>query len=109
MRDDVVYVKNGNDFTHEDRYDGEDFVFPPGEKVAIPTEAAQHFFGYGLKDKSQILTRLGWAWKIDLEKRIPVEDPTGVERLRKFTFSRAVMTEEVIPDVQEEDADPAIA
>jgi hypothetical protein len=84
-----VFVTNRNDFTHEDRYDGEEFIFPPGQQVMIPTEAAEHMFGYRLADKTDVLLRLGWANKYSPEKKNYVEDPDGVRKLAAFVFEEA--------------------
>jgi hypothetical protein len=84
-------VTNTNAFNHEDRYDGEDYVFPEGERVLIPEEAAVHLFGYNVKDKSETLVRLGWAMKYDADKKMFVEDSEGVRKLANFVFEEAVM------------------
>lgn len=63
------------------RYDGRDYTFPAEEKVTTPLseDAARHIFGYGERDKTRALLRLGWV-------------PNGsamdqaVERLGKFQF-----------------------
>ena len=87
-----VYVTNKNDFLHQDRYDGEDYFFPPGETVLLPVDAAVHLFGYGLKDKTEVLVRLGWAMRYDTTAKNYVEDETGVQRLAGFVFEQAVLS-----------------
>jgi hypothetical protein len=87
-----IFVTNTNDFDHVDAFDGEEYVFPKGERVLIPEDAAVHFFGRGLKDKSEALVRLGWAMKYDAIKKQHVEDETGVRKLANFVFEEAVMT-----------------
>lgn len=62
------------------RFDGEDYVFPLGRPVDIPIVAAAHIFGFGRKDKSQALLRLGWARTSD-------ELDNGLDRLKKIAFS----------------------
>jgi hypothetical protein len=84
-------------FTHEDRYDGEDFVFPPGERVLISAEAATHMFGRNLVDKTDTLLRLGWANKYDPKSKNMVEDKDGVKRLAAFVFEEAVMVAKSSP------------
>ena len=79
-----VFVQNRNDFTHVDRYNGVDYVFEPGEKLAIPAEAAAHMFGLGKMDKSDNLIRLGWANRPNDE---------GVKWLSKFVFFDAKLVE----------------
>ena len=86
-----VFVTNRNKQTHTDRYDGEDFVFPPGEKILIPIPAAVHMFGYGLEDKEDALQRLGWASKYDPVTRSLSVNTEGVKRLANFVFEEAVM------------------
>jgi hypothetical protein len=86
-----VYVTNKNDFVHQDRYDSVDYVFPPGEPVVVPLDAATHMFGMGLADKSEILLRLGWATRYDPKTKNLAEDPDGVEKLKRFVFEEAVM------------------
>lgn len=41
-----VRVVNGNDFTIKDMFDGVPFTFDPGKAVTIPTDAANHIFGW---------------------------------------------------------------
>lgn len=93
MRTHEIFVTNHNDFHHEDNFDGTHYDFPPKERVAVGVDAATHMFGFNMPDKSGVLTRLGWAWKYDPEKRKVVEDPDGVKRLSRFVFTRAVMVE----------------
>lgn len=80
-----IFVKNNNNFDHVDGFDGDDYVFPQGEEVEISEEAAMHMFGYGKKDKTENLIRLGWANKLDREKGW-VKNEEGVKKLAKFTF-----------------------
>ena len=89
----LIFVTNHNDFTHTDAYDGEEFIFPPKERVALSVDAASHMFGFNNPDKDDTLTRLGWAWKYDTVERKFVEDPTGAQKLARFVFTKAVMVE----------------
>ena len=86
-----IFVTNTNDFDHEDAFDGEAYVFPQGERVLIPYDAAVHMFGHNLKDKSETLIRLGWAMRYDATKKQFVEDTDGVKKLASFVFDEAVM------------------
>lgn len=86
-----VFVTNQNPFHHTDRYDGEDYYFPPKEKVLVPTDAARHMFGYQLVDKTETLVRLGWATRYDKEVKNYVENVEGVRQLANFVFEEAVM------------------
>ena len=54
-------IKNGNEFKFIGRFDGQDFLFPPGEIVACSDEAAKHIFGIGDQNKAPYLARHGWA------------------------------------------------
>jgi hypothetical protein len=86
-----IFVTNKNSFVHQDRYDGEDFVFPPGERVLISSDAATHLFAFNLPDKSEALVRLGWSMTYDPEKKTYVENLEGVKKLARFVFDEAVM------------------
>lgn len=88
----IIFVTNNNDFHHTDRYDGEDYEFPPGEAVPVPDEAATLMLGYNLKDKTSTLQRLGWAMRFDEEKENFVEDEEGVRKLANFTFEPGTFT-----------------
>jgi len=83
----MIFVTNKNDFEHQDRFAGIDYYWGPGEKNAVPEEAATHMFGYNRADKSENLVRLGWNW----------DTAAGVERLRKFVFTNASLVEEAEP------------
>lgn len=85
-----VFVTNTNDFVHEDRYNGEDFIFPPNQAVLCSEVAANHMFGYGQPDKSDTLVRLGWAMMYDTSTKRMVENPDGVKKLARFIFEEAV-------------------
>lgn len=89
-----IFVTNKNDFTHVDRFDGNDYVFDPQSKQMLSEEAAAHMFGYGRKDRSENLVRLGWANRVNDE---------GVKWLAKFIFTEARVVEaEGDPTVNEE-------
>jgi hypothetical protein len=87
-----VFVTNKNKEVHSDRYDGEDYVFPPGEPVLMSYDSAVHCFGYQLVDKTDTLVRLGWAMKYDVAQKTYVENAEGIARLAHFVFDEAVMT-----------------
>jgi hypothetical protein len=88
-----VFVTNQNDFYHEDRFNGQDFGFPKGEKVLVPVEAAKHMFAFGTGDKTEALNRLGWA------NPGPNEAPdAGVKKLANFVFTQAVTVEVPVPN-----------
>lgn len=84
-----IFVTNKNEFPHEDAYDGQPFMFMPGEKVALTRHAATHMFGFNLKDKTETLVRLGWA---------NLANEEGVTRLRKFVFTEAQLVERPIEE-----------
>jgi hypothetical protein len=91
-----IFVTNHNDFYHSDMFDGDSFDFPPGEKVLLPVEAAKHMLGFGRSDKTETLTRLGWA------NPGPMEAPdAGVKKLANFVFTQAVTVEVPVDDKEE--------
>lgn len=91
MKHNQIFVTNKNKEPHVDRYDGEEFLFNPGERVMISIDAAVHLFGYGLENKTETLVRLGWASKYDPATRQFVEDKDGVRRLARFVFDAVSM------------------
>lgn len=93
----MFFVTNKNDFTHTDRYDGEDYTFPPGQRVALSLEAARHMFGWREANKEPTLHRLGWSTRYDAERRAFVNDDEGLKKLLKFVFSEAVLVEQALP------------
>jgi len=99
-----IYVTNTNGFTHSDRYAGTDYVFPPSEKVLIDVDAARHMFGFGVPDKTETLTRIGWANAAPGE---PAD--AGVRKLAAFIFSKARVVEEVVSDAAPSSSEPAAA
>lgn len=88
-----IFVTNHNDFTHTDLYDGVEYVFPPKERVLIPTAAATHMFGWNMPDKSEVLARLGWTFRQNAAGKIE-EDPNGVKKLAKFVFTNTKLVED---------------
>jgi hypothetical protein len=97
---DQVFVTNKNPEPHVDRYDGEEYIFPPGEAVLVPIDAAHHMFGYvpvelrregEALDYTDTLVRLGKATKLDPETRRFVDDPEGVKWLARFVFEEPVV------------------
>jgi hypothetical protein len=75
----MIGVKNKSDAVVEARYDGKDYTFTPGVTVALSEEAAAHIFGYGEKEKSRALHRLGWL-------RHGGDLKTAVQKLDDFAF-----------------------
>lgn len=63
------------------RYDGRDYRFPSDEKVTTPLseDAARHIFGFGERDKSRALLRLGWIGPMGTLEQ-------AMERLGKVQF-----------------------
>ncbi len=59
-----IRVTNGNkDWTVRDRFGGVQYEFKPNTPVVVPSEAAEHIFGYGLdrKGRWQKFLRMGIA------------------------------------------------
>lgn len=88
-----VFVRNTSDTHHSDRFNGQDYEFPPGEKVLLTQDAARHMFGFGNPDKSEALIRQGWANKIDPVTKKWVENEEGIKMLAAFVFTQGVMVE----------------
>lgn len=97
-----IFVTNHNDFHHSDSFDGDVYDFPPKERVAVPVEAAIHMFGFNNPDKTEALTRIGWATMFDPKTRTWADDPEGVKKLAKFVFTKAVMVEERVQSVDDD-------
>jgi|GEM_PF-3997427 hypothetical protein len=72
-------ITNGNEFKFKARFDGMEFVFPPGEAVMCQDEAAQHIFGIAERDKTPVLARHGWV-----KPMAPLDD--GMAILNRFKF-----------------------
>lgn len=77
----MIGVKNRDTQKLTALYDGKKFEFPADEKVTTPIseEAARHIFGYGERDKTRALLRLGWV-----QNGANVE--AAEERLGRFQF-----------------------
>jgi hypothetical protein len=90
----MLYITNRNPEAHTDRFDGVDYVFPPGQKVVLSQEAATHMFGVGLADKTDTLVRLGKGSRYDPATRSFKEHPDDVRWLANFVVTRAMMVEE---------------
>ena len=60
---DVTVTNRNNTKAFRDKYDGQEYRFPPGETVTIPAEAAAHIWGYGLtpEERYKKLMRMGLA------------------------------------------------
>lgn len=93
MNADHIFVTNNNPFQHQDSFDGKLYIFPPGEKVAVPIIAAQHMFGFGNPDRTETLVRLGWANTYNQDTKQWDASVEGVKKLSKFTFTQAIMVE----------------
>ena len=65
------------------RFDGTDYFFPYREPVFCEADAAQHIFGIGKADKTEVLARHGWAtYSQSIEE--------GMKILNAFKFERVV-------------------
>lgn len=84
-----VSVTNKNSTEYADGWHGHKFAFPVNKTVNIPLEAAVHIFGFGLKDNTPALRRMGVA-----------NHPDGKRFLSNFKI-------DVIEYVKKEDADEA--
>lgn len=54
-----IQVTNHNHFPLPGRFNGKDYVFPPGVPVSVPEKAAEHIFALGRDDKTGALNRMG--------------------------------------------------
>lgn len=77
----MLRVTNRNSFTLNDRYDGIDYKFEPNKPVVIEEDAARHFFGYGLADKTPALVRQGWCISSDKTEE-------AYKKLNNFKFEQ---------------------
>ena len=73
----LVYITNNSDKKLVAGYAYKEYVFPVGDTVAIPPEAARHIFGYGDSNKEPYLARLGFI-------RLHSELDEALEKLSKF-------------------------
>jgi hypothetical protein len=53
-------VTNNGQTPFTSKFDGQEYTFLPSEFCVISADAAQHIFGVGIADKSEVLTRHGW-------------------------------------------------
>ena len=90
----MLFVENRNEFHHTDAFDGRTYQFPPGQKVMLSLEAAQHMFGVGQADKTSVMHRLGWGFTYDPVTRGFGEDHEAVKKLKNFVFTKAKLVEE---------------
>jgi hypothetical protein len=94
MEDEIHSVRvtnKNNSWNVVDRHGGQVWKFPAGETVIVPSEVAEHIFGYGLDEKGrwQKFLRMGIAnhpkgremWgKIELKRVGSNVEPTGALR-----------------------------
>lgn len=92
----MLFCVNNNNFYHEDAYDGHVYAFPPGEKVMVPREAAEHMFGVGLSDLTPVMHRKGWGFKYDPETKSFTEDKDAITKLKNFKWTKARVVEEQV-------------
>lgn len=81
----ILYVANKGEKDFQDRFNGEDYVFPRGKTVPVPHEAARHIFGYGESNKARALTRLG------IIRMVNEVDTIGKDWLAQFVFEEQQM------------------
>lgn len=73
-------VCNNGNTPFASKYNGVEYVFEPKQKITIDSDAAQHIFGVGLADKTEILTRHGWMSHSS-------QMSSAMSRLDEFSFS----------------------
>lgn len=96
----MLFCVNTNKFHHEDSFDGHVYSFPPGEKVMVPREAAEHMFGVGGTDFTAVMHRKGWAFKYNPETRQFEEDKDGITKLKNFKWTKAKLIEQTVEQVE---------
>jgi len=74
------------------KYDGVLYSFPAGASTPCPIEAAQHIFGLGKSDKTEVMARHGWITHSSQIKE-------GQEKLNSFSFSSYREPEPELPKV----------
>lgn len=76
----TVWVINKTTDMLIDGWDGKKYEFLPKKPVEVPTTVAQHVFGYGLRDKTEAVIRLGWS-------KTANDMPEGLAKLEQFEIS----------------------
>jgi hypothetical protein len=76
----TIKVTNHNEATVKGRFDGQDYLFPPGKAVTLSLAAATHIFALGTEDKTSALNNIGFL--------IPGKDTyaQALEKLDAFSF-----------------------
>jgi hypothetical protein len=77
----TVQVKNGSTLRLIGRFDGRDYLFPPGGMTSLPEDAANHIFALRQDNKTGALNRLGI-----LKPGVSMEEALAV--LDKLSFSK---------------------
>ena len=98
----MLLVTNRNGFPFDGRYDGVDYHFPVGAKVAVPEDAARHIFGVGESDKTAVLVRHGWL-------KSQADQEAAMGKLNGFSFdvsSNVAAGEVVSPGSSEQGSAP---
>lgn len=76
-------VTNRSGKAFQARFNGHEYLFPKDEPVYVEEPAALHIFGIGQQDKTEILSRHGWAtYANTLEE--------GMKVLNAFKFEHVV-------------------
>lgn len=78
----TIWVTNKGTDYFSDYFHGFKYEFHPGQPVALPIEAAQHIFGYGVEDKTPHLIRIGWL-------KYSNEVEAAIAKLHSFMFTTA--------------------
>jgi hypothetical protein len=89
----IFKVTNRSTESFRDRYDGVDFEVKPGQSAQIDENAARHFFGLGLEDKTAALVRLGWLTNASNDPGTHGSRPHAMARLGAFQFTELTLTE----------------
>lgn len=73
-------VKNNGTEPFSAKFDGQTYLFESNKPLTITVEAAQHIFGLGVPDKSEVMSRHGWFSH-------SAEKDSALAKLNAFSFS----------------------
>jgi hypothetical protein len=104
----MLIVTNNNTFDLNDRYNGIDFSFPVGQRVAIDEVAARHIFGFGDADKTPYLVRQGWMRSTgEFESAMKALNGFSFESLASFQSGEFIQNDQGTAPLESETSDAA--
>jgi hypothetical protein len=93
-------VLNNGSTSFKAKYNGVWYEFSPKNKTTITFEAAQHIFGVGIADKTEVLSRHGWLTHSSGMS-------SALAKLDEFSFGAPNDYEEPVVELAEFGAKPA--